>query len=116
MNLERSFYKVYCGCCQETTPHCDNTTTLQCCVCLASSSLTTAIPSFYNGWDLAEFWQNKYLQLRSTIGIPAGPGIVFPQNAVASMDEHFGPVVPSIKVAYVNQQVFHPASSEPYKQ
>lgn len=74
--IEQTYRKLHCNTCGCTTPHRDNSTTMQCEVCLYSNYSFHASVDYYTGWELAMFWQQKY---RSVVGY----GRSFPVTAVA---------------------------------
>jgi hypothetical protein len=74
--LDQTYFKLHCHTCGCVTPHRDNSTTIQCEVCLYSNYAFSASPEYYTGWELAFFWQARY---RSVVGY----GVHYPLTAIA---------------------------------
>jgi hypothetical protein len=74
--LDQTYFKLHCNTCGCVTPHRDNSTTIQCEVCLYSNYAFSASPEYYTGWELAFFWQARY---RAVVGY----GMSYPVAVVA---------------------------------
>lgn len=65
--IEETYLKLHCKTCGKETPHVDNSTTVQCCVCYQSNYEMSYENRFYNGWELAAFWHSEYYNAKSNI-------------------------------------------------
>lgn len=97
--LEQTYFKLHCNTCGCVTPHRDNSTTIQCEVCLYSNYAFSGSPEYYSGWELAFFWQARY---RAVVGY----GMSYPVAAVAA---------PSNKVTVTVGAVTHWIDPEPQR-